>query len=527
MRIPAPRVVAAIVAAICLVLVPLSLLASRGSSPAAQDDVTVDPTTAEAQPRPASPRRPGAPVRVCGSDRLDGPAERPDGARVVRTSQHLGTVVDRAPAGTTFWLEPGIHRLGTGEYDQVTPKDRMTFIGAPGAVLDGQRRNRYAFGGHATGVTIEHLTIRRFGPRGSNNNEGVVNHDAGDGWRVHRNTVRDNAGAGVFVGTGNVVSHNCLKDNGQYGFSVYERAGVTDVKVAHNEIVGNNTDDWEARIESCGCSGGGKFWDTRDAQVVGNWIHHNASVGLWADTNNTGFLVRGNHISDNDSEGFIYETSYNARIVSNTFARNGHIAGPKNRGFPTPALYLSESGSDPRAGTTYGNAFVVAHNRFIDNWAGVMAWENADRFAGSPANTSSGYTTLVNPGVATIEACSDPALIGTAPYIDDCRWKTQHLRIHHNTFRLSPSRIGSSCTAARACGFVGLVSQWGSYPDWSPYKGQMVERNITFRQDNLWQDNRYQGPWRFQILELGNVVPWKTWRSEPYQQDRRSTLRRR
>ena len=33
----------------------------------------------------------------------------------------------------------------------------------------------------------------------------------------------------------------------------------------------------------------------------------------------------------------------------------------------------------------------------MDNWAGVVAWENADRFAGSPANTSTGNTTLVNP----------------------------------------------------------------------------------------------------------------------------------
>jgi Right handed beta helix region len=525
MRHPAPRVMAAVAAGACLVLLPLAQLASPWSSPTPRDEETRQAAESEAPTSTTSRSSVRSPRRVCGTDRLLGPRERPPGARRVRTSDDLAALVDRAPAGSTFWLEPGVHRLGTGEYDQVTPKPDMTFVGAPGAVLDGQRRNRYAFTGKATGVTIQHLTISAFGPRGSNNNEGVVNHDAGHGWRILHNTVSGNAGAGVFVGTDNVVSHNCLKGNGQYGFSAYEPDGVENVTLRHNEIVGNNTDDWESRIESCGCSGGGKFWDTSNARILDNWIHDNASVGLWADTNNTGFLVRGNHISDNDSEGFIYETSYNARIVSNTFARNAHVAGPENTGFPAPALYLSESGSDPRAGARYGRTFVVAHNRFIDNWAGVMAWENADRFAGSPANTSSGYTTLVNPGVATLEACSDPDRIGTAPYIDDCRWKTQHLRVQHNTFRFTPSHVGSACTRSAGCGFVGLVSQWGSYPDWSPYKGQVVERAITFRQDNRWEKNRYVGPWRYQILELGNAVSWRTWRDSPYRQDRGSKRR--
>jgi hypothetical protein len=463
---------------------------------------------------------------VCGADSLRGPAARPAGSRRVDTSEQLDALVDRSAPGTTFWLEPGVHRLGGGDYDQVTPKDGMTFVGAPGAVLDGQRRNLYAFTGHARGVTIEHLTIRGFGPRRSNNNEGVVNHDAGDGWRILDNTVSGNAGAGVFIGSRNVVSHNCLRNNGQYGFSAYQPGGVRDVTLRRNEIVGNNTDDWEARIEDCGCSGGGKFWETRDARIVGNWIHDNHSVGLWADTNNTGFLVRGNHVTGNDSEGFIYETSYNARIVSNTFARNGHVDGPTDAGFPMAALYLSESGSDPRAGRRFGDTFVVARNRFVDNWAGLMAWENADRFAGSPANTSTGDTTLVNPRVATVEACSDPELIGTQPYYDDCRWKTQHLRIRRNVFRFDPTHVGRACTSARGCGFVGLVSQWGSYPDWSPYQGTVVEKAITFRQDNRWQANRYRGPWRFQVLELGNVVGWTTWRQRPYRQDSRSTLSR-
>ena len=463
------------------------------------------------------------PARICGSPGLRGPATPPPGALRVDTGQRLDQVVEAAPAGATFWLTAGIHRLGSGRYSSVEPMDGQSFTGAPGAVLDGGHRNRYAFAGAATDVTVEHLTIRNFGSPGQNNNEGVVNHDAGHDWVVRHNTVRDNAGAGVFVGSGDVVADNCLADNGQYGFSAYEDAGVHDVVVEHNEITGNDTDDWERRRPGCGCTGGGKLWDTRGARVVDNWVHDNHSVGLWADTDNTGVLVQGNDFTGNDGGGVIYETSYNAAIVGNTFRRNGLVAGPRNPGFPTPALYISESGSDPRAGHTYGSTFEVAHNRFVDNWSGVVAWENADRFAGSPANTSTGYGTLINPKVATLAACSEPDKVRRAPWVDDCRWKTQHLRVHDNTFELTPAHLGDGCTPDAGCGYMGLFSNYGTYPDWSPYHGTVVEDAITFDQDNIWQDNSYVGPWRFQVHELGNVVSWRTWSEAPYRQDRGST----
>jgi hypothetical protein len=476
-----------------------------GTRPAADGVASSAPTT--------------PPARVCGSPDLDGPATPPAGARRISPSERLERIVTGSPPGTTFWLEPGVHHLGRGQYDQVGPKSGQRFVGAPGAVLDGRHLNRYAFGGDATGVTIEHLTIQNFGTPGDNNNEGVVNHDGGDGWRIVHNTVRHNAGAGVLIGDGNVVARNCLLENGQYGFSVYEPDGVRDVTLTHNEIAGNNTDDWETRQEGCGCSGGGKFWDTRNARIVGNWIHDNRGVGLWADTNNAGFLVKGNYISDNDAEGIIYEISYNAAIVGNSFVRNGLVNGPHCDCFPLSALYISEAGSDRRAGRRFGSAFQVAHNRFVDNWSAIMAWENADRFAGSPNNTSTGYTTLVNPAVASEEACGNPRRIGDRPYVDDCRWKTMNLRVHHNLFQLTPSHIGSTCTQSAGCGFMGLFSNFGSSPTWSPYQGRKVEDAITFDQDNRWSSNVYVGPWRFIIRDMGHQVAWKKWRAAPYDQD--------
>jgi hypothetical protein len=469
----------------------------------------------------SAPRTP--PARICGSAGLRGPEQPPEGARRVTTADHLDRLAANAPPGTTFWLAPGVHRLGTAQYSQVRPRDGQTFIGAPGAVLDGQHRNLYAFTGYADHVRIEHLTIQGFGSPGDNPDQGVVNHDSGHDWVVRDNTIRDNAGAGLFIGTGGTVVSNCLSGNGQYGFSVYGPHGVRDVTLRHNEVVGNNTDDWESRQPGCGCTGGGKFWDTRNARIIDNWVHGNRGVGLWADTDNTEFLVRGNYVSGNASQGMIYETSYNAAIVANTFVRNGLADGPHCDCFPVSALYISESGSDPRAGSRFGATFEVAGNRFVDNWSGIIAWENADRFAGSPNNTSTGYTTLVNPRVATVRACGDPTRIGTKPYVDDCRWKTTRLRIHDNLFAFTPAHLGPTCRPSAGCGFAGLFSNDGSSPDWSPYKDATVADAITFEQDNRWSSNRYVGPWHFIVHEMDRIVGWDAWRGAPYHQDRGSS----
>jgi Right handed beta helix region len=465
----------------------------------------------------AHERVPGhPPAAVCGSRGLDGPARPPHGAIVVR-HRNLGVVASSHRPGATFWVSPGIHHLGNGPYDQVDPKDRQVFIGAPGAVIDGQHRNLYAFGGTASHVVVSHLTIQNFGSKGDNNNQGVVNHDAAPEWRIRHNTVRHVAGAAVFMGNRSRVVSNCLTRNGQYGFSSYRPRGVHHLVLRHNEISYNNTDAWEALQPNCGCTGGGKFWDSDHVRVLDNWVHHNYGPGLWADTNNSGFLIKGNLITDNQDEGLFYEISYNARIVHNTFARNSWVKGRQNNDF-TGAIYLSESGSDIRAGSTYGHRFVLGHNRFVDNWAGIIAWENPDRFSGSPANSSTGYTTLVNPGVATVQACSTPSKIATNPYFDDCRWKVRHLRVQHNRFVFHPGKI-PGCTTRAGCGFQGLVSNYGTYPSWSPYQGYVVPDNITFHQDNRWLDNTYVGPWHFEIRTLGHTVSWKTWRSGKYRQD--------
>ena len=491
--------------------------ASRNAGISAPREVTVTPS----EPPAAAPSTPTA--QMCDSPATRGPSKPPADSVQVSTQDNLADVVAARRGHTTYWLSPGNHHLGKGAYVQVIPRDGDAFIGAPGAVLDGRHRNRYAFGGDARDVTIKFLTVQNFGSSGGNNNEGVINHDSADGWTVDSSTIQNNAGAGVMLGSGSRIIRNCLRNNTQYGFNAYHPNGVKNVIMEGNEISGNNTDRWEDRRPGCGCTGGGKFWATNGAKVIGNYVHDNTGVGLWADSNNVNFHFEGNYISGNDAEGIMYETSYNAAILNNTFVRNALVKGPSNPGFPASAIYLSESGSDGRVEGRYNKVLQITGNVFTDNWSGVVAWENADRFAGSPANTSTGAGTLVNPSVATVEACGTKSKIKKQPFYDDCRWKTQNVVVEGNTFAIDPAKI-PGCQPSMGCGYNGLFSNYGTYPDWSPYQGQIVEENITFKQDNVWQNNAYTGPWHFMVKEAGHVVSWDAWRSAPYGQDAGSNM---
>ncbi len=468
---------------------------------------------------PGPPTVPLAPI--CGNAAiLDGPAVQPPGSVRVDPGNDLNEATRNHPAATTFWLSPGVHILANDQFGQVIPKNDNVYIGAPGAILDGRKINRYAFTQHATGVTIKHLTITNFV---APNNEGVVNGSSSPGWKIERNTITGNKGAGVFMGSNTTISYNCLDSNGQYGLSGYRppikgEPAIKNVVVDHNEISRNNTDDWENKIPGCGCSGGAKFWDVGGATVTNNYVHHNKGVGLWADTNNMGFLFEGNYISDNDAEAIWYEISYNAVLRGNTLLRNTLVKGRAfaSRGdrFPIGSIYISESGGDGRVNGGKYSTMEIAGNYLQDNWGGVVLWEAADRFCNSPANTSSGYCTMVNPSV-TQQTCV-AGKIKDEPYYSDCRWKTQNISVHGNVFRLDKTAIGC---AQDFCGRQGLLSNYGTYPDWSPYKGTVISEAVTFHRNNVFRNNTYVGDWRFTPYDPSRTVTLAEWQAPPYNQD--------
>nr|WP_188270251.1 MULTISPECIES: right-handed parallel beta-helix repeat-containing protein [unclassified Streptomyces] len=467
----------------------------------------------------ASGASPVAVARVCAHP-VPGPARAPAGAVTVDPSVvgDLAAKTESSPPGTTFWLRPGTHRLDPDPYAQVLPKEGNRYLGAPGAVLDGRKVNQYAFGGTARDVVIRHLTVRGFA---APNNEGVVNHDMADGWVIEHTTIRDNSGAGLMAGARQRLRASCLRDNGQYGMNAYKTGdSIRGLVVEGNEITGNNTDDWERREPGCGCSGGIKFWAVNGADVRGNWVHDNRGAGLWADNNNNDFRIEDNVLEANDGAALIYETSYNAVVRNNTIRRNNWVEGRASAddgdGFPYATVYVSESGGEPRI-PARTDRIEISRNLLEDNWNGITLWENADRFCNSPANTSTGYCTLL---VKKTASCARPG-IATAPLFTDCRWRTRRVDIHGNRFVLGGSVPG----CAGRCGRMAVLANEGTEPDWSPYRGEGVARAIVHGQDNRWHDNVYLGPWSFAVdddpdrrLDAGR------WRRAPYRQDTGSTF---
>jgi hypothetical protein len=468
---------------------------------------------------PAEAVEGGVPAAVCGHQFV-GALAAPAGSVSVDPSvdSDLATKTQSSPAGTTFWLRAGTYTLGTDQYGQVAPKDGDTYLGAPGAILDGRKANQSAFSGQARNVTIQGLTVQGFvAPQ----DQGVVNHDSGDGWVIEDNTIQDNGGAGLMAGAHQQVLRNCLKDNGQYGMNAYQAAGgITGLVVTGNEITGNNTDNWEAKVPGCGCTGGVKFWEVNGADISGNWVHDNRGPGLWADTNNNDFQIEGNLIEKNDGEAVFYEISYNLTLSGNTFRGNGVVAGKdyatKGDNFPLATVYVSESGGEPRVAARTDKIDITG-NLFDDNWSGITLWENADRFCGSPANTSSGTCTKE---VSSLSSCAQPG-IAHAPLYDDCRWKTQNVDIHANTFTFDPAAVG--CTNG-LCGRMAMLSNYGTYPDWSPYKGTAVSQAITFAQNNHWEGNTYNGPWTFMPYDTSHTISAAQWQAAPYNQDALSSI---
>ncbi|MGW2033379.1 right-handed parallel beta-helix repeat-containing protein [Streptomyces argyrophylli] len=492
----------------------LALLAAAGC--------TGSPDTPDTPGKPAAaPSRSGAApavARVCAQPGA-GPAKAPAGAVTVDPDV-VGDLAEKtrnSPAGTTFWLRPGTHRLDPERYAQVMPKKGDRYLGAPGAVLDGGRKNAYAFSGTAPDVTIRYLTVQRFV---APTDEGVVNHDMADGWVIEHSTIRDNDGAGLMAGARQQVRANCLRDNGQYGMNAYKTGNtIRDLVVEGNEITGNNTGDWERRKPGCGCTGGVKFWSVDGAEVRGNWVHDNRGAGLWADTNNNDFRFEDNLIEKNDGAALIYEISYNAVIRNNTIRRNNWVEGrgSAERGddFPFGTVYLSEAGGEPRVAART-DKIEIYRNLLENNWNGITLWENADRFCNSPANTSSGDCTLL---VKDKARCAKPA-IARAPLYADCRWKTQRVDIHDNRFVLDRSVV--KCTDK--CDRMAVLANYGTYPDWSPYKGKRVAEAITLEQHNRWHDNTYRGPWQFVVRDPSQVLDRWQWQGPPYRQDTGSTF---
>lgn len=476
--------------------------------------------SAQTNVAPATPADTGAALCNGGADSSilqGGPTTKPSGSVPVPAGD-FNTQFPSLNANTTYWFEPGTHTLTDDEFGQIIPDNGDTFIGAPGAILNGEGVNISAFTQPASNVTIEYLTIENFV---GHQDEFIVNHDSGNGWIISKNTIGPNEdGAGLGVGDNEQITYNCFIQNGQYGINGYNAQTLggqtTGIVIDHNEFDDNDTMNYDdpgyaGDPNDCGCAGGMKLWEESGTQVTDNYIHDNHDPGIWADTDNDGINIEDNYISNNWAEGVMYEISYNMNLQYNNFVNNAWVKGTRG-GAEVAAVFVSNSGYDSRVDG--GNGFTqqtIANNVFTNNWGGVELWDDSDRYCSNGEGTT--VCTLIAPNQVTVAACGAGSV--PSPYtMMDCRWRTQNTQVYDNTFNMTPSAITgtgiAACTEANLCGFNSIDSEYAVAPASTYWPMDTIPEDVNLSQNNDFYDNTYNGTWNFDAGEEHYSGPWLT-----------------
>jgi hypothetical protein len=511
-----------------------------------------------------------------------------DTAGVVLPAGKHGYMSYQLSPDTVYYLLPGEH-VG---FFQADTNDAFVggLAGGTRTVLSGNYSgyplaiDSNFSNGNQPGVTIEYLTIEKFQPNGD---AAAINQSSNTKWTLQYNTITLNVpGAGLIAGADNTLKDNCLTLNGQYGFQSSDvgswgndslTGGPYNVTIADNEISYNDTCDFEGlftnsaigwvkydpvpvryRNPHCGAvagdgnQGGFKLWATNGVTIRGNYIHNNWGPGIWADTNNANTRYVDNTITDNDGQAIIEEISYNFSITHNYLARNGWTVGLSNPGFPTPAIYVSESGSDTAFGGipacreascarqgSYPSRSIISQNTFVDNGGSVLLWQNSDRFCSAEfdrvctllAGGRSGPFTLATCKANLPSASTDTTTYAGkrtgSPALDwwnGCMWKTENVSVTSNVIDFSPADI-AHCdrTEWPDCGAGGIFSEYGVAAPYNSPGGWAILSQLTFFQNNHWSDNLYNGPSTFYAWNQGNgdnPVGWAAWTGNVSQSDK-------
>jgi parallel beta-helix repeat protein len=465
---------------------------------------------------------------ICGdASILNGPTAAPSGAITVNPGTDLAAATASKPSGTTFYLTAGTHTLA----GPIIVKANNKYIGAPGAILDGQFRandgaRSLAFKGGSAGVTVQYLTIKNFGQSDGKMaamiNQSPINWSQGQHWTISNNTIAHNGGAGVWVSSNSRLQNNCIEDNEQTGVAVPSTGSTTQTVnplIEHNEIRNNNpTNAIEAAGVCTGCAGGIKIWNSKGAIVRNNRVTDNNGAGIWVDNNNIDTLIEGNVSKDNLRYGIFLEISYDAIIQKNYVSGNYVRLGPSAGSYPHSGIYISESGGDQATKTLLGGTFAaevdINNNYIVDNWNGINLWENAGRYC------TQNDTSNCPPAVTDETGQCATNLSANA---DVCRWKTQFVKVHDNRFEMTAAARNSWCPTTNAnCGRNALQSNTG--PSGTPYAGAAIQTAISQHQNNTFYDNSYVGGWKFSVPSSSAQVQPNTWQ-QTWDQDTNSLFK--
>lgn len=117
--------------------------------------------------------------------------------------------------------------------------------------------------------------------------------------------------------------------------------------------------------------------------------------------------------------------------------------------------------------------------------------------------------------------------INTTGY-DACRWRSQNIKVHGNVFENNRARMlakaGATIGAGVVTGKSAIISNWGTFPAWSPYQGSAIQDSITGAQGNQFYSNTYIGSAGFVWKDTPAVYTLAQWQASPIGQDAGSTI---
>lgn len=230
------------------------------------------------------------------------------------------------------------------------------------------------YGGPAADVTVEYLDISH----DLHNTTGTIY--TGTGWTIMHNDIHDGYstpgfGVAIYGGDEGTIKYNCLAKMGDYGVNLFGANSLFE----YNEVYESNY----RPDPGCGCSGGGKWWGTLNADIVDNAFVNDspgAGIPVWLDNGNSGTLVAGNYFDLSYGSAITSETGFDLDVTGNVFLDGGWGSG--KGGCPDNcdgAVNLNSSGGFNVPGSRYENEILVSANQFVNDWEGIDIWQAGAR----------------------------------------------------------------------------------------------------------------------------------------------------
>ena len=230
------------------------------------------------------------------------------------------------------------------------------------------------YDGPAADVSVEYLDIAH----DLHNTTGTIY--TGTGWTITHNNIHDGYstpgnGVAIYGGDQGTIEYNCLSKMGDYGVNLFGSNSHFD----YNEIYESNYKP----DPGCGCSGGGKWWGTLNADIVGNAFVDDSPAGggpIWLDNGNSGTLISGNYFYMSYGPAIAAETGFDLHVTDNLFMDGGWGRGSGGCGNNCDgAVLLNSTGGFNVPDSRYENQVLISNNQFVDDWQGIDIWQAGAR----------------------------------------------------------------------------------------------------------------------------------------------------